>query len=179
MTDREIISLYKTKGREEKAFELLLKSYQKKLYWHIRSLVTYHDDADDVLQSTFIKIWKALPGFREESKLYTWIYRIATNEALSFLNQRKRKFAQRIDDPDLGYYDTLVGDEYFDGDSVQKKLIEVVEKLPPKQKLVFQMKYYSNMKYKEISKILDVSVGALKASYHHAVKKIELAFKDD
>lgn len=179
MTDQEILSLFKQKGQEEKAFGELLRSYQEKLYWHIRRLVIHHDDADDVLQNTFIKIWKALPGFREESKLYTWIYRIATNEAFSFLNQKKKRFALRIDDPEQGAIEKLSGDEYFDGDAVQKKLIAVVDKLPTKQQLVFRLKYYNDLKYKEIAEMLNISIGALKASYHHAVKKIEKAFKED
>ncbi|MCK5821689.1 MAG: sigma-70 family RNA polymerase sigma factor [Bacteroidales bacterium] len=179
MTDQEIIVLYKQKGQEEKAFTELLQVYQERLYWHIRRMVTNHDDADDVLQNTFVKIWKALPKFRGDSGLFTWIYRIASNEALSFLNQRKKRLALRMDDPDQVVVNQLEGDEYFDGDYVQKKLYAVIETLPAKQKIVFQMKYFDEMKYQDISEILDTSVGALKASYHHAVKKIEQAFKED
>ncbi|MEA1876322.1 MAG: RNA polymerase sigma factor [Bacteroidota bacterium] len=179
MTDQEIIELYKQKGQEEKAFTELLQLYQERLYWHIRRMVSSHDDADDVLQNTFLKVWKALPNFRADSGLFTWIYRIATNEALSFLNQRKKQLALRMDDPDQVAINRLEGDEYFDGDAVQKKLYAVVETLPVKQKMVFQMKYFEEMKYQEISDILDTSVGALKASYHHAVKKIEQAFVED
>jgi len=179
MTDKEIIELYKQKGQEEKAFTELLQLYQERLYWHVRRMVGSHDDADDVLQNTFMKIWKALPKFRADSGLYTWIYRIASNEALSFLNQRKRRLSFRIDDPDQLAVNRLEGDEYFDGDAVQTKLYAAIDNLPTKQKMVFQMKYFEEMKYQEISEIMDTSVGALKASYHHAVKKIEQAFADD
>lgn len=179
MTDQEIIQLYRTKGKQEQAFGILVKEYQEKMYWHIRRMVVSHADADDVVQNTLVKVWKALPKFRADSGLYTWIYRIATNEAISFLNQRKKRSAQHIDDPEMLALSRLTSDELFDGDALQAKLYAVIETLPSKQKLVFQMKYLEELKYQEISEILDTSVGALKASYHHAVKKIEEAFKED
>jgi RNA polymerase sigma factor (sigma-70 family) len=179
MTDLEIVKLYRTKGQEESAFKALLASYQERLYWHIRRLIVDHDDTDDVLQNVFIKVWKALPEFRSESGLYTWLYRIATNEALSFLKQRSLKQARHVDDPEMIALERLEADSDFDGDEIQRKLFAILETLPKKQRLVFQMKYFDDMKYQEISEILDTSVGALKASYHHAVKKIEQAFTDD
>ena len=179
MTDQEIIALYKQPGQEEKAFRSLLKAYQERLYWHVRKMVVDHDDTDDVLQNIFIKIWKALPGFRAESGLFTWLYRIATNEALSFLKQRTNRLSRQIDDPEMLAISRIEADPNFDGDAVERKLYQVLETLPNKQKLVFQMKYFDDMKYQEISKILDTSVGALKASYHLAVKKIGKYIKED
>lgn len=179
MTDYDILKLYRRKGGAEKAFSELLSAYQERLYWHIRKMVTSHDDADDVLQNTFLKIWKGLEGFRADSGLYTWLYRIATNEALSFLRQRSARQSNVINDIEELALGRLEADEYFDGDEVQKKLYAVLETLPSKQKLVFQMKYFDDMKYQDIAEILGTSVGALKASYHHAVKKIEKAFEKD
>ncbi len=179
MTDQDIIRAFKKPGGEEKAFEAILQLYQERLYWHIRRLILNHDDSDDVLQNTFIKIWKGLPNFRSESGLYTWLYRIATNEALSFLKQKQNRTNNQVDDPDGHVVNRLSADPYFDGDEIQKKLFAVMEILPAKQRLVFQMKYFDDMKYQDISAVLDTSVGALKASYHHAVKKIEEAFKND
>jgi len=179
MTDQEILALYKQPGQEEEAFRLLLQAYQERLYWHVRRMVVDHDDSDDVLQNVFIKVWKALPGFRADSGLFTWLYRIATNEALSFLKQRSLRLSRHIEDPEMIALGNLEADSNFDGNAVEKKLYQVLETLPSKQKLVFQMKYFDDMKYQEISEILDTSVGALKASYHHAVKKVELAFKED
>lgn len=179
MTDPEIIGLFKEKGQQEAAFRELLKAYRERLYWHIRRLVISHDDADDVLQNVMIKVWKALPEFRADSGLYTWLYRIATNEALSFLKQRSLRQSRHIDDPEMLALSRLESDPDFDGDAVQKKLFSIVETLPEKQRLVFQMKYFDDMKYQDMSEILETTVGALKASYHHAVKKIELAFKED
>jgi len=179
MNDQEILGLFQEKGQEEKAFGLLLDAYQERLYWHIRRIILNHDDADDVLQNTFIKIWRGISSFRSDSGLYTWLYRIATNEALSFLKQRKNKQALHIDDPEQLAMSRISSDPYFDGNMVQKKLFAVIDSLPEKQKLVFQLKYFEEMKYDQISEVLGTSVGALKASYHHAVKKIEMAFKDD
>ena len=179
MTDHDILSLFRQEGREEKAFNELLSSYQERLYWHIRKMVTSHDDADDVLQNTFLSIWKGIKGFRADSGLYTWLYRIATNEALSFLKKRSSRQKNYIDDSEGLAISRLEADEYFDGDALQKKLLRLIDSLPAKQKLVFQMKYQEDMKYQDIADILDTSVGALKASYHHAVKKIVQGFEED
>ncbi|MBT3241574.1 MAG: RNA polymerase sigma factor [Bacteroidetes bacterium] len=179
MTDKEILSLFRQKGQAEKAFNELLKVYQERLYWHVRRMVVSHSDADDVLQNTFLKIWKGLDKFRADSGLFTWLYRIATNEALSFIKQRSAKQINVVNEAEDLVISRLEADEYFDGDEIQKKLYAVLETLPRKQKLVFEMKYFQDLKYQEISEILETSVGALKASYHHAVKKIEHAFKED
>ncbi len=157
----------------DKAFVLILSAYKERLYWHIRNMVNVHDDADDVLQNTYIKIWRYLPKFEGRSQVFSWAYRIATNESLSFLDSKKRKWAVSIDNEEMGFANTLVADEYFDGDKAEALLREAVNSLPDKQKQVFNMKYFEEMKYQEISDILDTSVGGLKASYHHAVKKIE------
>ncbi|MDG1872188.1 MAG: sigma-70 family RNA polymerase sigma factor [Flavobacterium sp.] len=155
------------------AFQKLLSTYQKPLYNHIRNIVLNHDDTDDVLQNTFVKIFQNLKNFKGESKLFSWMYRIATNEAISFLNQKAKKSgisSQIIQDKAL---DNLRADVYFDGNEIQIKLQQAIATLPEKQQLVFKMKYFEELKYEEISEILGTSVGALKASYHHAVKKIE------
>jgi RNA polymerase sigma-70 factor (ECF subfamily) len=161
-----------------KAFEVLLNKYKERLYWHIRRIVLNHDDADDVLQNTFIKVFRSIDGFEGKSKLYSWLYRIATNEALSFLTSKSRKLG--ISDHDLQnrMVLNLKADSYFEGDEIQYKLQEAIATLPEKQKLVFNMKYFDDLKYQEISAILDTSVGGLKASYHLAVKKIESLIKD-
>ena len=161
----------------EKAFNLIVDEYQQRMYWHIRRMVTDHDDANDVLQNTFIKIWKALPKFKGDSKFYTWAYRIATNESITFIN--KRKDDASFDDLAYGISRNLEADAFFDGNEAQRKLHAAVAALPEKQKAVFNLKYFEELKYEEISKILDTSVGGLKASYHHAVKKIEDYLKHD
>jgi len=171
--DREIIEGISTPGREETAFNQLVQKYQEKLYWHIRKIVIDHEDADDVLQNTFIKIWRSLPDFRSDSRLFTWLYRIATNEALSFLKQKKRRRTTPIEDVEHTVGGQLESDPWFDGDEIQLKLQQAILKLPEKQRLVFNMKYFDGMKYDEMAGILKTSVGALKASYHHAVRKIE------
>lgn len=150
-----------------------MKEYQKPLYNHVRNIVLSHDDADDVLQNTFVKVFQNLKNFKAESKLFTWMYRIATNEALSFLNQKARKSGISSLELQNKTIDNLKADVYFDGDEIQIKLQKAIAGLPEKQQLVFKMKYFEDLKYEEISKIVGTSVGALKASYHHAVKKIE------
>jgi len=174
ITDSEIIEKFANEQTKTAAFELLLVKYQKKTYWHIRRIVIDHDDADDILQNTFIKIWENLSRFREDSKLYTWIYRIATNEALQFIEKKKQNFNTSLDDENAAYLSNkLTADNYFDGNQIALKLQQAILTLPNKQRLVFNMKYYENMKYEEMQQVLETSVGALKASYFHAVKKIE------
>lgn len=158
-------------NKTEQAFNLLVKSYSQRLYWHIRRMVVNHADADDVLQNTFVKAWKALPNFRSDANIYTWMYRIATNESLTFL--RKKKENLRFDDVSYSISKNLEADAFFDGDDVQMKLQLAIAQLPEKQRAVFNLRYFDEMAYKEMAEILDTSVGALKASYHHAVKKIE------
>lgn len=149
-----------------------MRTYNKRLYWHVRKIVICHDDADDVVQNTFIKAWKALPNFRGDSQLYTWLYRIATNEALSFLKKKKKHLFQSIDSVSFEL-ESKVDSSYFTGTEIEKKLQKAILTLPTKQRLVFNMKYFDELKYDEISEILGTSVGALKANYHHAKQKIE------
>ena len=176
--DREIIEGISTPGKEEAAFNQLVIKYQERLYWHIRKIVLDHDDTDDVMQNTFVKVWRSIKDFRSDSGLYTWLYRIATNESLTFLKQKKKKsFAPWVDvERKLG--DTLEADPWFSGDEIQLKLQKAILSLPEKQRIVFNMKYFDEMKYEDMSKVLDTSVGALKASYHHAAKKIEEFIKN-
>ncbi|MEO6851761.1 MAG: sigma-70 family RNA polymerase sigma factor [Mucilaginibacter sp.] len=171
--DAEILSKFQDEKTRNEAFNLLLKKYQQKLYWHVRRMVIDHDDADDLIQDTFIKVWKNLPGFRSDAQLYTWMYRIATNECITFLNKKKQKNNIPLDDVAYELADTLADSSYFNGDQAQLKLQQAILTLPEKQRLVFNMKYFDDMKYEEMSNVLGTSVGALKASFHLAVKKIE------
>jgi RNA polymerase sigma-70 factor (ECF subfamily) len=155
------------------AFQKLLRDYQRPLYNHIRNIVLNHDDADDVLQNTFIKVFQYLKDFKGESKLFSWMYRIATNEAITFINKKAKRNGTTSEAMQTRIVDNLKADTYFDGNEIQIKLQKAVALLPQKQQLVFKMKYYEELKYEELSEILGTSVGALKASYHHAVKKIE------
>lgn len=177
-SDKDIVKYIKDPEQCEKGFNLLVKEYHQQIYWHIRRIVYDHEDANDITQNVFIKIWKNIHSFREDSKLYTWIYRISTNEALTFLKSSKKKQTLSLTDNE----EILSGgidDNYYSGDEIQMKLQQAVQKLPHKQRLVFLMKYYQDMPYKEISAILKTSVGSLKANYHHAVKKIEHFFEDN
>ncbi|WP_306350951.1 RNA polymerase sigma factor [Flavobacterium sp. '19STA2R22 D10 B1'] len=158
---------------QNKAFQQLLSEYQKPLYRHIRNIVLNHDDTDDVLQNTFVKVFHNLKNFKGESKLFSWIYRIATNEALTFISQKAKKNGTTSEALQNSVVANLQADVYFDGDEIQLKLQKAIALLPEKQQLVFKMRYFEELKYEELSEILDTSVGALKASYHHAVKKIE------
>lgn len=171
--DAEILSKFQDVKTRNEAFNLLLKKYQQKIYWHVRRMVIDHDDADDLVQDVFIKVWKNLEGFRSDAQLYTWMYRIATNECITFLNKKKQKNNISLDEVSFELADTLASSSYFDGDKAQMKLQQALLTLPDKQKLVFNMKYYDDMKYEEMSEVLGTSVGALKASFHLAVKKIE------
>jgi len=171
--DAEILSKFQNEKTRNEAFSILLKKYQQKVYWHVRRIVIDHDDADDLVQDVFIKVWKNLAGFRNDAQLYTWIYRIATNESITFLNKKKQKNNVSLDDVAYELADTLADSAYFNGDHAQRKLQEALLTLPEKQRLVFNMKYFDDMKYEEISQVLGTSVGALKASFHLAVKKIE------
>ncbi|WP_264521124.1 RNA polymerase sigma factor [Flavobacterium sp. N1994] len=155
------------------AFQKLLRDYQRPLYHHIRNIVLNHDDADDVLQNTFVKVFRYLKDFKGDSKLFSWMYRIATNEAITFINQKAKRNGTTSEALQSRIVDNLKADIYFDGNEIQLKLQKAVALLPEKQQLVFKMKYYEELKYEEMSEILGTSVGALKASYHHAVKKIE------
>lgn len=172
-TDKELLEKFRDPKTSNYAFNLIVKKYSKRLYWHVRKIVIDHDDSNDVIQNTFIKVWKNLGEFREDSQLYTWMYRIATNEALSFLKQKKTKFLIPFGDVEHELSNTLTTENHFTGDEIQMKLQKAILTLPPQQRLVFNMKYYDDLKYEEIAEILNLTVGGLKASYHHAVKKIE------
>ena len=176
--DRVLVADLKQENKRDLAFHTLVKKYQERLYWHIRKIVLSHDDADDVLQNTFIKVWKSIGNFREESSLYTWLYRIATNESLTFINSNKRKSFVPMNETSEFLMNNLMSDPYFEGDEIQLKLQEAILRLPEKQRLVFNMKYFDDMKYDAMSEVLDTSVGALKASFHHASKKIEEYLKN-
>ncbi len=171
--DKELLFQFKNEATREAAFTSIIKKYQEKLYWHIRRMVVEHEDANDVLQNLFIKVWKNLENFREDSQLYTWLYRIATNESLTFLEQQKKRSAISISDEDNQMGNKLKADSNFDGNKLEWKLQLAIQKLPEKQKAVFNLRYYDEMPYEEMSRVLGTSEGALKASYHHAVKKIE------
>ena len=161
---------------QTRAFEEIVNHYSQPLYWQIRRLVVEHEDADDVLQNTFIKAWTNISSFRGESKLSTWLYKITYNESLTFLNHKREQLS--IDDLNSMVTETLESDPYFDGDETQLMLQEAINSLPDKQKAVFNMKYFEEMKYEEMSQITGTSVGALKASFHLAVKKIEEYFNN-
>lgn len=152
---------------------MLVRTYQQRVYWHVRKMVIDHDDADDITQEVFIKIHKAIDGFREDSQLFTWIYRIATNECLSFLNRKRKRFFLPVEDISEQLAAKVDASDDISGDEIQKKLQKALLQLPDKQRLVFNMKYFDELSYEDIAKITETSVGALKASYHHAVKKIE------
>ena len=171
--EKEFISQLLDPKTQNEAFRQLVARYSRPLYSHIRNIVTDHDDADDVLQNTFIKVFRSLSGFKGESKLYSWMYRIATNEAITFINKRARKSGISSEEVQQRAIENLQADEYFEGDELQLQLHKAVAQLPEKQQLVFKMKYFEDMKYEDISEALGTSVGALKASYHHAVRKIE------
>lgn len=179
IAESDLVSQLKDSNTQSKAFEVLVNTYKQRLYWHIRGIVLNHDDADDVLQNTFIKIYKNIIGFKGESKLYSWMYRIATNEALSFLKKKSKKQGISNEELQNQALDNLQADVYFEGDEIQLKLQKAIATLPEKQKLIFNMKYFQELKYEEISDILETSVGGLKASYHLATKKIEAYLKDD
>jgi RNA polymerase sigma factor (sigma-70 family) len=164
---------------KEKAFRILISKYKERLYWHIRKIVISHDDADDVFQNTFIKIFKNIDKFNEQSKLYSWMYRIATNESITFINKRAKERNVDISDYHEQLASTLESDVHFSGDEIQLILQKAIATLPQKQQLVFNMKYFDEIKYNEMSEILETSVGALKASYFHAVKKIENYIKTE
>lgn len=158
---------------QNQAFQVLLSSYQKPLYNHIRNIVLNHDDADDVLQNTFVKVFQNLKNFKGDSQLFSWMYRIATNEAITFLNAKAKRNGMTSTDFQQKQIENLKADSYFEGDEIQLKLQKAIAILPEKQQLVFKMRYFEELKYEDLSEILGTSVGALKSSYHHAVKKIE------
>jgi len=173
LEDKELLEKIRNPETQNYGFNLLVREYQQRVYWHVRKMVIDHDDADDLTQEVFIKIHKAIHNFREDAQLFTWIYRIATNECLTFLTKKRRWSILRLEDASKELSTKLDSAPHVSGDDVQKKLQKVLLKLPDKQRLVFNMKYFDDMPYEAISEITNTSVGALKASFHHAVKKIE------
>ncbi|MBS1566472.1 MAG: sigma-70 family RNA polymerase sigma factor [Bacteroidetes bacterium] len=173
MQDAELLLQFRNLSTREAGFTAIIKKYQEKLYWHIRRMVVDHEDANDVLQNVFIRVWNGLENFREDSQLYTWLYRIATNESLTFLEQQKKKASVPLGDVENGLANRIKADKHFDANKLEWKLQLAIQQLPEKQRVVFNLRYYDEMPYEEMSRVLDTSEGALKASYHHAVKKIE------
>ena len=173
LDDKELLIQFKQADSKEKAFTAIIKKYQERLYWHIRRMVVDHDDTNDILQNLFIKVWNSLVNFREDSQLYTWLYRIATNESLTFLEQLKKRSAVSFNDIEIGLSNKIKADENFDASKLEWKLQLAMQRLPEKQRIVFNLRYYDEMPYEEMSRVLETSEGALKASYHHAAKKIE------
>ena len=175
--EKEISDLLKAENYD-KAFRLIVSHFKKRIYWHCRRMLLCHENANDVSQNIFIKVWKALPNFKGDSKIYTWLYRITNNECITFLNSQKIKFIEGSSEYLEHLSNTLISDDHYDGDEIQIKLQLAVASLPPKQQSVFNMKYFENMKYDDIAEITGSSIGSLKASYHHAVKKIEDFIKE-
>jgi RNA polymerase sigma factor (sigma-70 family) len=173
MKDEELLEKFKDLTSRNYAFNLIVRQYQQKIYYHIRRMVIDHDDTDDLVQETFVKAWKALDRFEGNSSIYTWLYRIATNECLAFLAKKRKRFFLPIYDVEGELTVKLESSDMISGDEIQLHLQKAILTLPEKQRLVFNMKYFDDMKYEEMSEVLGTSVGALKASYHHAVKKIE------
>ncbi|MBD0350115.1 MAG: sigma-70 family RNA polymerase sigma factor [Flavisolibacter sp.] len=172
-SDAELLRQFRQPETKEGAFTTIIKKYQERLYWHIRRMVVDHEDANDVLQNVFIRVWNGLENFKEESQLYTWLYRIATNESLTFLEGQKKRSAVSLSDVESGLSNKIKADKHFDATKLEWKLQLAIQQLPEKQRLVFNLRYYDEMPYEEMSRVLETSEGALKASYHHAVKKIE------
>ena len=179
MEDKDLLDKIRNSETRNYGFNILVRTYQERIYWHIRKMVIDHDDADDLVQEVFIKVWKGIDKFRGEANLFTWIYKIATNECLTFLNKKKRRFFLPIADVESELSKKVDINIQLSGDQIQIKLQKAILKLPHKQRLVFNMKYFDEMKYEQIAKITDTSIGALKASYHHAVKKIEKILSND
>lgn len=177
--EREVLALLQDEKTQRRGFEMIVAQYSEQLYWQIRRMVYSHEDANDLLQNTFIKAWTNIDYFRGDAKLSTWLYRIALNECLTFLNKQRAATTVSLDDPEADVLQKLESDPYFSGDKIQTTLQKALLTLPEKQRMVFNLKYYQEMKYEEMSEIFGTSVGALKASYYHAVKKIEKFFEDE
>jgi RNA polymerase sigma factor (sigma-70 family) len=173
INDHLIVAMFKHEQQRDSAFTKLVSKYQERLYWHIRRMVVEHEDTNDILQNVFIKVWKNLAGFREESNLYTWMYRIATNETLTWIEQQKRRTSVSLSGSEDYFSEKLLAQKGYDAHKIEWKLQRAIQALPEKQKLVFNLRYYDEMPYEEMAGLLGTSVGALKASYHHAVRKVE------
>lgn len=177
--DRDILRSFRDEKTRETAFTQLVRKYQERLYWHIRRMVADHEDTNDVLQNVLIKVWKNLADFREEANLYTWLYRISTNETLTWIEQQKRRASASLSDHEDGLSNKLIAQKGFDANRIEWKLQLAIQSLPEKQRIVFNLRYYDEMPYEQMADVLDTSVGALKASYHHAVKKVEAFLTQD
>ncbi len=171
--DAELLRQFRIPATKEAAFTSIIKKYQERLYWHIRRMVVDHEDSNDVLQNVFIRVWNGLENFKEESQLYTWLYRIATNESLTFIEGQKKRASVNFDEVEAGLENKIKADQHFDPNKLEWKLQLAIQQLPEKQRVVFSLRYYDEMPYEQMSRVLETSEGALKASYHHAVKKIE------
>ncbi len=171
--DSELLIQFRDPATKEKAYTTIIKKYQEKLYWHVRRMVIEHEDTNDVLQNVFIRVWNGLENFREDAQLYTWLYRVATNECLTYLEQQKKKSSVPLSNVESGLSNRIIADKHFDANKLEWKLQLAIQQLPEKQRVVFNLRYYDEMPYEEMSRVLETSEGALKASYHHAVKKIE------
>ena len=179
INETQLLEQLKSEDQKDKAFRALISLYKERLYWHIRNIVKSHDDTDDVLQNTFIKVYKNIHNFKGDSKLFSWLYRIATNESITFINKNAKRLHITSEEIQQLALNNLASDVYFEGDAIQLKLQKAIATLPKKQQLVFNMKYFEDIKYKDMSHILKTSEGALKASYHIAVKKIEAYLTKD
>ena len=177
MTDERIIELYSC-GRQEEAFSGIVDAYTERLYWHVRRFLCSHEDTNDLLQDIFIKVWSALPQFRGEARLYTWLYRVATNEVLNHLRKQKFLGLVELDSSSERLIKKIDDDPYFNGDALQRELHKAVQRLPEKQRLVFNMRYFDELKYEDIAEITGTSIGALKASYHHAYNKVKAELEE-
>ncbi|GAA3654174.1 RNA polymerase sigma factor [Flavivirga jejuensis] len=177
--ETQLLEQLKSENERDKAFKELITLYKERLYWHIRNIVKSHDDTDDVLQNTFIKVYKNIHSFKGDSKLFSWLYRIATNESITFINKNAKRLQVTNEEVQQLAINNLASDVYFEGNTIQLKLQQAIATLPKKQQLVFNMKYFEDIKYKDMSDILETSEGALKASYHIAVKKIEAYLTKD
>lgn len=173
LSDEELILMFREPSSQNRAFDLLVRKYQEQLYWVVRRLVIDHDDSNDIIQNVFIKVWNNLGTFREDSKLYTWLYRIAVNESLGFLNSKRMRIFIPLGDVENMLNQKLTDDNFFKGDEIQLMLQKAILSLPEKQRVVFNLRYYNEMPYETMSEVLGTSVGALKASYHLAMKKVE------
>lgn len=171
--DKELLARFGDPLTREEAFTHLIKKYQEKTYWLIRRMVVEHEDANDIMQNVFVKLWNNLEKFRENSSLFTWIYRITTNECLSFLEQEKKRKSTSLSNPDNGLANKVMADANFDGKKLEWKLQMAIQQLPEKQRVIFSLRYFDEMTYEQISEILGTSPGGLKANYHHAAKKVE------
>ncbi len=178
LEDIEILERFNKQETKERAFKALVFKYQERLYWHVRRMVVTHEDSDDILQNTFIKVWNSLDKFRKEANLYTWLYRIATNEALTWIEQEKKRKTVSISDNEGHFSSKLIAEKGYDPNKIEWQLQNAIQSLPEKQKAVFCLRYYDEMPYEDMSVILETSIGALKASYHHAVKKVESFLKE-